>query len=133
VAGNIFGASDASRGAFSNGGKREGTGESGSFFVRFRTGAGVSGATSLALRLRCAFGGLVWGIEADDTVETKAREAPLVLGGMLGNKWVAREDEKTCKDKCRDLMQLSDGAGMLTKAELSKCEVLNKGSLVYSK
>jgi hypothetical protein len=36
---------------------------------------GVSGVSSLALRLRGALGGLAWGIEAEDAVETKAREA----------------------------------------------------------
>lgn len=54
--------------------------ESASFFVRF---AGVSGAASLAFRLRGALGGLAWGIKAEEVVETKAREAPLVLGGMV--------------------------------------------------
>lgn len=83
VAGNILGASDASSDAFSNGGKLGMGGspeESASFFVRF---VGVSGAASLAFRLRGALGGLAWGIKAEEVVETKAREAPLVLGGMV--------------------------------------------------
>lgn len=93
VAGNILGASGASSDEFSNGGKL-GLGmsgspeESASFFVRF---IGVSGATSLALRLRGALGGLAGGIAAEDAVEIKAREAPLVLGGMVRNKWVVRK------------------------------------------
>ena len=85
VAGNIFGASDASNDAFSNGGKLWVKGgspeESVSFFVRFGVGIDASGAVSLALRLR---GVLAWDKEAEDPVETKAREAALVLGGMEG-------------------------------------------------
>ena len=87
MAGNIFGASDTSSDAFSNGGKLGVRGgspeESVSFFVRFGAGVGVSEAASLALRLRGVLRALAWGAEAEDAVETKAREAPLVLGGII--------------------------------------------------
>ena len=82
VAGNILGASVASREAFSNGGKlglgmSRSSEESASFFVRF---VGVPWGCALALRLRGAFAGLGWDIKAEEAVETKARRAPLVLG-----------------------------------------------------
>lgn len=95
MAGNIFGASDASSDTFSIGGKlgvRGGSSEQSlSFFIRFGAGTGVSGVASLALRLRGVLRGLAGGIEAEDTAEAKAREAPLVLGGIERKKWVVRK------------------------------------------